>query len=72
MLIVFNLAVFIKLINFDKFHLSINQVKRNLEEKLDFTNNEISSYFEKEYQIKKLSQGIKTQEYLWDKFKKKK
>ena len=71
LLIVFNLMIFIKLINVDKFHLSIDQVKRNLEEKLDFTNNEISSYFEKEYQIKNLRQGIKTQEYLWDKFKKK-
>ena len=69
--IFFNLMIFIKLINVEKFHLSINLIKRELEKKLDFTNNEISSYFEKEYQIKNTSHGIKTQEYLWDKFKKK-
>ena len=64
-----NLVLFTKFIKVKKFNVSFFLIKKKLEEKLNFVDSELFSYFDKEYFIDSFSKKNQIHVYIWIKFK---
>ena len=64
-----NLVLLTNLVKVKKFKVSFFLIKKKLEEKLNFSDYELFSYFDKEYFTNSFSKKNQTHDYIWIKFK---
>ena len=69
--ILLNLVLLTNFVKINKSNVSLFLIKKKLEEKLNFADNELFSYFDKDYFTDPLSKKNEVHDHIWTKFKEK-
>ena len=69
--ILLNLVLLTNFVKINKSNVSLFLIKKKLEEKLNFSDNELFSYFDKDYFSESLSKKNEVHDHIWIKFKEK-